>query len=98
VKATSETSESEPEKIGGVPMHPKRIGDPPPTFDYVGDKALKKLQRKVWDEGWFPERTKKGIRWLSPNLVNHVQLHGTASDHRAYDNAKALFRQFGVDV
>jgi len=59
---------------------------------------LKKLQRRAWDAGWWPERKKKGILWLAPDEGGQVMLHGSASDHRAYDNAVALFRSAGLET
>ena len=81
-----------------APMHPKRVGNPTQQFVYVGDKHLKKLQKVAWDAGWWPEQKKKGIMWLAPAGGGHVMLHGSASDHRAYDNALGEFRKAGLEV
>jgi hypothetical protein len=40
----------------------------------VGNKDLKKLQKKAWNAGWWPERKKSGILWLAPQ-DGHVMLH-----------------------
>jgi hypothetical protein len=79
------------------PIHPKRRVEPPPEFDYVGDKQLKKLQKCAWEAGWYPERKKKGIMWFAPDGVGHVMLHGSNSDHHAYKNLRSEFRSAGLD-
>jgi hypothetical protein len=80
------------------PMHPKRLRDPDMRFDAVGDKALKKVQKKAWEAGWYPKRRKNGILWQAPDEVGQVMLHGTASDNHAYANAVSEFRKAGLDV
>lgn len=79
-------------------MHPRRIAEPNQGFIYVGDKNLKKLQKCAWEAGWWPAQKKSGILWLAPDGVGQVMLHGTASDHRTHANARALFRDAGLDV
>ncbi len=81
-----------------VPIHPKRRANPEQGFLYVGDKRLKKLQKLAWDANWWPERKKNGIMWLAPDQSGQVMLHGSASDHHAYDNALAEFRKAGLEV
>jgi hypothetical protein len=78
-------------------MHPKRLATQQ-DFIYVGDKDRKKLQKIAWDAGWFPKKTKKGIMWQAPDEVGQVLLHGSDSDHHAYDNALSQFRDAGLDV
>lgn len=78
--------------------HPNRRADRNQPFIYVGDKDLKKLQKRAWDAGWWPKQKKNGIMWLAPDGVGHVTLHNTQSDHRAHDNAVSLFRNAGLDV
>jgi hypothetical protein len=78
--------------------HPRRIANPKQQFVYVGDKQLKKLQKVAWDAGRWPEQKKGGIMWLAPDGSGHVMLHGTASDHRAFDNAVGEFRRAGLSV
>lgn len=80
------------------PLHPKRRADADKQFVYVGDKQLKRLQKKAWDAGWYPEEKRKGIMWKSPDQKSQVMLHSTDSDHRAYDNALGEFRRAGLDV
>lgn len=79
-------------------MHPKRIAEPDQGFIYVGDKELKKLQKIAWEAGWWPAPKKKGILWQAPDRVGQVMLHATSSDHRAYNNALAAFRDAGLDA
>ena len=43
-----------------TPKHPKRLEDPDKAFVYVGDKRLKKLQKQVWEAGWWPEEKRDG--------------------------------------
>lgn len=78
--------------------HPKRIANPDQGFIYVGDKELKKLQKRAWEAGWWPAEKKAGIMWLAPDAVGQVMLHGSSSDHHAYANAVAAFRAAGLDV
>lgn len=78
--------------------HPLRNDNPNHQFDYVGDKDLKKLQKKAWDAGWWPKRKKSGIMWLAPDGVGHVTLHNTSSDNHAYDNACSQFKAAGLKV
>jgi hypothetical protein len=78
--------------------HPKRIANRNQSFISVGNKELKKLQRRAWDAGWWPKKTKSGIMWLAPDQVGQVLLHGTSSDHHAYGNALAEFRNAGLKV
>lgn len=80
------------------PKHPNHIANPHQSFIYVGDKRLKKVQKAAWDAGWWPKRTKSGIMWLAPDRAGQVLLHGTSSDHHAYDNAVAEFRKAGLKV
>ena len=78
-------------------MHPKRIDNPDQGFIHAGDKQLKKLQKAAWSAGWWPAPKKSGILWLAPDGVGQVMVHRTASDHRAYDNVRGLFRDAGLD-
>lgn len=78
--------------------HPKHLANPDKAFVYAGDKRLKKLQKQAWDAGWWPEEKKDGILWQSPDRRFQVMVHRTDSDHRAFDNASARFRRFGLDV
>jgi hypothetical protein len=59
-------------------------------------RDLKKLQKKAWNAGWWPAKKKNGILWLAPGGSGHVMLHGSSSDHHAYDNALAEFRNAGL--
>jgi len=79
-------------------MHARRLENPDQAFIHVGDKRLKALQRKAWKQGWWPERKKDGIMWMAPDRDEHVTLHRSQSDHRAYDNALGLFRAAGLDA
>lgn len=81
-----------------IPTHPKRQAHPEQQFDSVGDKRLRRLQKVAWDAGWWPERKRNGIMWLAPDGSGQVMLHGSASDHRAHDNAVAEFRKAGLEV
>lgn len=77
-------------------IHPKREANPDQQFIHVGDKDLKKLQKKAWNAGWWPTKKKNGIMWLAPDGTGHVMLHGSDSDHHAYDNALGEFRNAGL--
>jgi hypothetical protein len=79
------------------PVHPKRIENPNQAFIYVGDKKLKKLQKRAWDANWWPKTTKSGIMWFAPER-GQVTIHGSESDHHAYANTLARFRAAGLDV
>lgn len=79
-------------------LHPKRVANENQSFIYVGDKAFKKLQKKAWDAGWWPEQKKKGILWMAPDEAGQVMIHGTSSDHHAYDNTVGEFRRNGLDT
>lgn len=81
-----------------IPIHPKRKANPTAQFSYVGDKKLKKLQKEAWNAGWWAEPKKSGIMWLAPDGAGQVMLHGSSSDHHAYDNALAEFRKAGLQV
>jgi len=81
-----------------VPVHPKHDAWPTQQFIFVGDKNLKKLQKAAWDAGWWPERKKRGILWQAPDTVSHVMVHGSNSDHHAYANLLAEFRNAGLQV
>lgn len=81
-----------------TPKHPKRLKDPNKAFAYVGDKRLKKLQKQAWEAGWWPDEKRDGIMWQSPDRRFQVMIHRTDSDRRAFDNAAALFRRFGLEV
>jgi hypothetical protein len=78
-------------------LHPKRVAKDT-QFVHVGDKRLKKLQKIAWEAGWWPETKRKGILWLAPDEVGQVMVHGSNSDHHAYDNLVAEFRKRGLDV
>jgi hypothetical protein len=78
--------------------HPKRIENPDQDFIYVGNKDLKKVQKKAWDAGWWPAQKKSGILWRHPDETGQVMLHGTASDRHALENAISLFRKAGLDI
>lgn len=80
------------------PKHRKRVDNPDAQFIYVGDKQLKKLQKRAWDTGWWPEKKKSGIMWFAPEGGGHVMAHGSASDHRAYANLLSEFRKAGLDI
>lgn len=79
-------------------LHPERGGPRDKGFIYVGKKDLKKVQKAAWDAGWFPVRKKNGIMWQHPTNGKHVTLHGTSSDHHAYANAVARFRDAGLEI
>ena len=79
-------------------LHPKRVANKRQGFVAVGDKRLKKLQKLAWQAGWWPEQKKKGILWMAPNQVGQVMVHGSNSDHHAYDNLVGEFRKAGLDV
>jgi hypothetical protein len=81
-----------------IRIHPKRKAHPEQKFIFVGDKKLKKLQKAAWDAQWWPETKKNGLMWLAPDGAGQVMLHGTSSDHHAYDNALGEFRRAGLDV
>jgi hypothetical protein len=87
-----------PDNPPDTPKHPKRLEDPDKAFVHVGDKRLKKLQKQAWEAGWWPEEKRDGIMWQSPDRRFQVMIHRSDSDHRAFDNAAALFRRFGLDV
>jgi len=77
---------------------PQRVENERQSFVFVGDKELKRLQQAAWKAGWWPEQKKSGILWLAPDGVGQVLLHGSASDHHAYKNARGLFRKAGLAV
>lgn len=79
-------------------QHPRRLEYPDQGFVWIGDKDLKKLQKKAWDAGWWPQQKKNAIAWLAPIGGDSVLLHGTSTDHRAYKNARALFKKHGLNV
>lgn len=79
------------------PTHPKREAHPDQQFIYAGDKRLKKLQKSAWDAGWWPEKKKNGIMWFAP-ASGHVMVHGSNSDHHAFENLRSEFRKAGLDV
>jgi len=79
-------------------VHPKRRTNPQQAFIWAGDKELKKLQKAAWNAGWWPQAKKSGILWLADDQRGQVMVHGTSSDHHAYDNVLALFRAAGLDV
>jgi hypothetical protein len=79
-------------------VHPKRVTNPRAQFVYVGDKRLKKLQKKAWDAGWWPERKKRGIMWQAPDGAGHVMVHGSDSDHHALANVTSEFRNAGLEI
>ncbi len=79
-------------------VHPKRKDNPAQEFIFVGDKKLKKLQKDAWAAGWWAEKKKNGIMWLAPDCAGQVMLHGSSSDHHAFDNALAAFRKAGLQV
>ena len=80
-------------------MHPKRTANKTAQFVWVGDKELKKLQRKAWDAGWWPERKTNGMLWQHPtDITASVMLHGTCTDHHAFANARSRFKKRGLDV
>lgn len=78
--------------------HPKRLEHPEQALITVGGKRLKKLQRVAWKAGWWPAKKKSGILWMAPDGVGQVMLHGSDSDHHAFDNAVAQFRAAGLTV
>lgn len=78
--------------------HPKRRASLDQQFIHVGDKDLKKLQKRAWDAGWWPERKKSGIMWFAPNGADHVMVHGSSSDHHAFANVRKEFRNAGLDA
>jgi hypothetical protein len=79
-------------------LHPKRAANPDQAFTHVRDKHLKKVQKRAWDAGWWPAQKKSGILWQAPDGVGQVMLHGTASDHHAFENAVAEFRKAGLNI
>jgi IS4 transposase len=79
-------------------VHPQRLANPDARSFAVGDKRYRQLQRRAWDAGWWPVRTKKGVAWLAPDGVAQVVLHNTPSDRRAYDNVEARFRAAGLQT
>ncbi len=87
-----------PEEPVPAPLHPKRVENERQSFVFVGDKELKRLQQAAWKAGWWPEQKKSGILWLAPDGVGQVLLHGSASDHHAYKNARGLFHKAGLAV
>jgi hypothetical protein len=79
-------------------QHPKRIENRDQKFISVGDKDLKKLQRKAWDAGWWPAAKKSGILWQAPDKIGQAMVHATANGPRAFNNIRGIFREAGLDV
>lgn len=77
-------------------LHPRRLANSDKKFDAVGGKDERAIQRKAWDAGWWPERKRSGILWMSPDERAQVMVHGTASDHRAIRNLTGEFRKAGL--
>ena len=60
------------------------------------DKELKKLLRKLEDQGWRIEPTRKGTKALPPDTSKSVvMIHHTPSDRRAWSNMLSALRRSG---
>jgi hypothetical protein len=79
-------------------LHPKREQYTDQDFIYVGKKDFKRVQKAAWDAGWWPAQKRSGLMWQSPDQRFQVMVHGTSSDHHAFNNMVAEFRKAGLKI
>lgn len=86
------------DKPAVIAKHPKRLKNRDQAFVSVGDKDLKKVQKKAWDAGWWPAVKRNGIMWFAPDEIGQVMLHGSSSDRHALSNAVRDFQKAGLNI